>query len=399
MKQFPIIILVLLTLPLVLAESGCFLSKDSSFYCQTIDKDQAIEECQNKQCDLKTSFIENKDCTKENVPQCEQILCKSSCQNDFLGNCLSGPIPDDNKEAWCQPGCCAYLANEEVKCSYQNRQGICEAQARNKNENEFYYQPLEKPQCETLCTTKITNIQDLSPNGFTLHQVQSSKTSSSNTTSSSPSIQLTTESPKTKTTPKTTTPPSPTEKKESSSNSFIWLLVIIILAGIGYYLYNQQQKQQQPNEEVHVTPSGSSPTFSSPPPITLFNFKTTPQSAALKHLHDTKVKEHERDDFFQSFGHFATIAQYEGSHLKTLKNIVELYDRKKLTIPQNLSPKEKKALDLLQDLVSKTKQQQIPSTPILNQTKPQPKLSPLQQKKKKELDDVLIALRQISKKS
>lgn len=187
MKPTPLSILVLLIpliFPLISAQSGCFVEKDSPFYCQTIDKEQAIEECQNKQCDLKISFIENKDCTKENFPQCEQILCKSSCQTDFLGNCLSGPIPENNKEEWCTPGCCAYLADEKVKCSYQNRKGICEAQARNKNEPELYYQPLDKQSCETICTTEISNIQDLTTNGFTVYKVQSSKTISPNTTSS-----------------------------------------------------------------------------------------------------------------------------------------------------------------------------------------------------------------------
>src|SRR3990167_3899650 len=314
------------------AQSGCFIEKDSSFYCQTIDKEQATEECQNKQCNIETSFIEDKDCTKENFPQCEQILCKSSCQNDFLGNCLSGPIPDDNKAEWCTPGCCAYPVNDQVKCSYQNRKGICEAQARNKNEKEFYYQPLDKQSCESLCTTE-----------------------------------------KTKTESKT----SPAEKKESSSNSFIWLLAIIIFAGLGYYFYTQQQKHQSPTEEVRLTHPESLSTTSSTSLIPQFNFKTTPQSEALKHLHTTKVKEHERDDFFQTFGNFATKAQYEGSHLKTLKNIVELYERKKLSIPPTLTPKEKKALDLLQDLVSKTKQQTPSSPPQISiQSKPQPKPQP-----------------------
>ncbi len=393
MKKILILILVLLTFPIALAQSGCFLSKDSSFYCQTIDKEQALEECQNKQCNLETSFIENKDCTKENFPQCEQILCKSSCQQDFLGNCLSGPIPNDNKEEWCQPGCCSYLANEKLSCSYQNRQGICEAQARNKNENEFYYQPLEKPQCESLCQTKITTVEDLSSNGFIIHQVQSSTKIPLLPENSSPHSKTTKASPSNKTPAQT----SPTEKNESSPNSFIWFLfIIILLAGAGYYIYIQQQKQK-PTPEVHLTPSEPLVPNVSKPSTTPFSFKTTPQSQALKQLHSTKVKEHERDDFFQSFGRFATIAQYEGSHLKTLKNIVELYDRKKLTIPSTLTQKEKKALDLLQELVSNTKQQPLPS--ISNQTKPQspPELSPLQKKKKKELDDVLTALRQISK--
>src|SRR3989338_196891 len=372
------------------AQSGCFIEKDSSFYCQTIDKEQATEECQNKQCNIETSFIEDKDCTKENFPQCEQILCKSSCQNDFLGNCLSGPIPDDNKAEWCTPGCCAYPVNDQVKCSYQNRKGICEAQARNKNEKEFYYQPLDKQSCESLCTTEIATTQDLEENNFLVYKVQSFKTISNNSTPSQPTTA------KTKTESKT----SPAEKKESSSNSFIWLLAIIIFAGLGYYFYTQQQKHQSPTEEVRLTHPESLSTTSSTSLIPQFNFKTTPQSEALKHLHTTKVKEHEREDFFQSFGHFATKAQYEGSHLKTLKNIVELYERKKLSIPPTLTPKEKKALDLLQDLVSKTKQQQqTPSSPapILNQPKPQPQLTLLQKKKKKELDDVLNALRQISK--
>jgi|SRR3989338_938411 len=392
-SYFFILTLLIIIFPFSLsAQSGCFISKDSSFYCQTIDKEQAIEECQNKQCNLETSFIENKDCTKENFPQCEQILCKSSCQQDFLGNCLSGPIPDDNKEEWCTPGCCAYLANEQVKCSYQNRKGICEAQARNKNEPEFYYQPLDKQSCESLCTTKIATIQDLEENDFLIYKVQSFKTISNNSTPSQPTTE------KTKTESKT----SPTEKKESSSNSFIWLLAIIIFAGISYYFYTRQQKHQSPTEEVRLTQPESLFTTSSTSLIPQFNFKTTPQSEALKHLHTTKVKEHERDDFFQTFGNFATKAQYEGSHLKTLKNIVELYERKKLSIPPTLTPKEKKALDLLQDLVSKTKQQTPSSPPQISiqskpQPKPQPKLSPLQQKKKKELDDVLSALRQISK--
>lgn len=378
--------LVLFTLPIALAESGCFIEKDSSFYCQTIDKEQAQEECQLKQCTLEKSFTPNTPCTQETFPQCEQILCKSSCQLDFAGNCRSGKIPQEQKEAWCTPICCAYIIDDKITCSPQFRQGICESQAKNKNSNAYYTLPAEKQQCQTLCETKINTLEDLNTNNFQKHTLS---TSSAQQNTTLPPLK------KESTTKETTNKSS----EQSSSTGIIFFFILLLLAALGYYLYIQKKitlKFQNPFEPQPPTqPHSPQKPISSQ--ATTFTFKTTPQSQALKQLHQTKVKEHERQDFFQSFGHFATIAQYEGSHLKTLKNIVELYERKKLTIPKNLTPTEKKALDLLQDLVSKTKQEPPLSSPTPLIQKPE--LTPLQKKKKKEIDDVLNALRQISKKS
>ncbi len=383
MKYAASLLLVLLTIPLALAESGCFLEKDSSFYCQTIDKEQAAEECLLKQCVLEKSFIPNTPCTPKTYPECEQILCKSSCQLDFAGNCRSGSIPEEHKDEWCTPICCAYIIDDKITCSPQFRQGICESQAKNKNLNAYYTLPAEKKPCQTLCETKINTLKDLNTNEFLKHTLSTSS-AQQNTTSSTLKTRSTTSEPTNK------------SSEQSSSMGFIFFFLLLIGAAIAYFLYTQKKiniKLQNPFDTTQQpSPSELKPT----PSITPLNLSLTPQSQVLKQQHQTKVKQHEREDFFHTFGQFATKAQYEGSHLKTLKNLIELYEKKQFTIPQNLTTKEKKALDLLQDLVSKTKQQPLPLdlSPI---QKPQPRLTPLQKKKKKELDEVLTALRQISK--
>lgn len=385
MKTTLTLLFVLLTISLALAETGCFLEKDSSFYCQTIDKDQATEECQLKQCTLEKSFIPNTPCTTKTYPECEQILCKSSCQLDFAGNCRSGSIPEEHKQEWCTPICCAYIIDDKITCAPQFRQGICESQAKNKNLNTYYTLASKKQQCETLCETNINTLKDLNTHEFLKH-----------TLSNSPSQQNTTPSTlKTKSTTSETTNKS--SEQSSSSTGLIFFFLLLIGASVAYFLYTQKKinlKFQNPFETTPQEPS--SPKIKPASPITPLNLSLTPQSQELKQQHQTKVKQHEREDFFHTFGQFATKAQYEGSHLKNLKNIIELYEKKQFNIPKNLTTKEKKALDLLQDLVSKTKPEPpSPNPPHI--PKPQPQLSLLQKKKKKELDDVLTALRQISK--
>jgi hypothetical protein len=394
MKTITLPLFTLLLLPLALAETGCFLEKDSSFYCQTIDQEQAIEECQLKQCNLEKSFISNTPCSPENVPECEQILCKSSCQNDFAGNCRSGQIPEENKDEWCTPICCVYFIDEKISCTSQFRQGICESQAKNKNLDSYYTLPTDKQSCETICETKINALEDLNTNNFIKHHIFISSKQNTTTTTS-----------KTKPSPPViTTDELPKSTEKSSSTGIIFFFILILMAALGYYLYIQKKitfKLENPFKSQSPT-LPSSPSKPTSRTITPLSFKITSQSQVLKQQHQTKVKEHERDDFFHLFGEFATKAQYEGSHLKTLKNIIELYEKKQFTIPKKPTSQQQKAIDLLENFITKTKQQPLtehsnPSEPLKSSKPPTLYLSPSEKKKKQELDTVLNALRELSK--
>lgn len=136
------LIILLLLIPFVNAETGCLLYEDSPFYCQEIDKIDAEIEC-------------NGDCGKDFVPgacladECKVILCKSTCTNTFKGACTGGEVTD---EEWCKPGCCQFAKDKRPFCSYEDTKWECETTAQNKGVQTYAYRQLDAISCQNECS-------------------------------------------------------------------------------------------------------------------------------------------------------------------------------------------------------------------------------------------------------
>ena len=114
---------------LVTAETGCFLFEDSDAYCQTIDREEADFECSLFGCDVEEKFFAEKDCSNLlEFPHCKKVLCKSSCQEDFLGKCSAGEIPAGGETEWCSPGCCKFSFFGSEFCGFEENKWLSEIQ-------------------------------------------------------------------------------------------------------------------------------------------------------------------------------------------------------------------------------------------------------------------------------
>lgn len=156
---FLVVLLLLFLIPFVSADilEGCFLLPESSFYCQNILVSSAREECSFAPgCVLETVFSEGTDCNDHTLfPQCQEVLCKSSCRPQLAGKCLSGAVPEGEEQKWCSPGCCQYIAGSTF-CGPVDSKWNCEAQAYNRNATQYRFALLESAECVSLCQRNAT---------------------------------------------------------------------------------------------------------------------------------------------------------------------------------------------------------------------------------------------------
>ncbi len=149
MRAALILFLVFLFVPFVLADSGCFVFQDSALYCVEVSEEEAEQECGFfDNCDIVEVFLEGSSCDKHSVPECETVLCKSTCSEEFLGTCLGGRVPIGEEGQWCSPGCCSF----EDNCGFEQSGWLCNVNAQNKGVTEFSYSTLlGEAGCQSLC--------------------------------------------------------------------------------------------------------------------------------------------------------------------------------------------------------------------------------------------------------
>ena len=154
-KRWIVVFFCLLFFPVsVLAESGCFLYAESNLYCLDVEREQAEGECYLfEDCTIDNSFNSGKSCTDiADFPECQRVLCKSSCQQEFLGQCGAGAITPNEREQWCSPGCCRFTSRNQNHCSYTSNKWFCEVEVRNKLTSEFNFDSqLLEPECNQKC--------------------------------------------------------------------------------------------------------------------------------------------------------------------------------------------------------------------------------------------------------
>lgn len=151
-KLTPILITVLLlSLTIVLAD-GCFLYPDSVVYCTDISLQEAQEECSfQERCEIQESFKDAVTCSS--LPECQKIICKTSCREEFAGRCPEGQVGEND----CKTGCCQfdYSSGQQLSekfCDYTLSQRNCEIEAKNKEATGYFFNTqLNAKSCTLWC--------------------------------------------------------------------------------------------------------------------------------------------------------------------------------------------------------------------------------------------------------
>lgn len=155
-KKFILNFLILL-LPIVifsqssLASGGCFISPDSDLFCKFINLIELEQECGSLEgCNLNEHFLYEQNCSQ--VQACKKVLCKSSCDLEYLGRCLQGEIPEGEFKEWCFEGCCRFELLTNSYCQIEKTKQSCGIEASNKGVNEISWDITQgKESCLSSC--------------------------------------------------------------------------------------------------------------------------------------------------------------------------------------------------------------------------------------------------------
>lgn len=160
----------LLMLPSVAAAEGCFIHPDSTFYCTNITPEKAAQECSfYDNCVLPAAYFENVSCADyEKFSQCQKILCKSSCKEEFIGKCVGGEISAGKGAEWCSPGCCQFPYFGGSFCGYKENKWKCETEAKNKEVAQYLFVfPMNEFTCAQQCNDGLLSIEKFQPENVT----------------------------------------------------------------------------------------------------------------------------------------------------------------------------------------------------------------------------------------
>ncbi len=151
-----LILFFVLTLSLVFfvsAQEGCFITTDSPYHCQDIEKEIAQQECSEiENCVLTNVFYDSTPCNA--LDSCHQILCKATCSYGSRSDCASGEVPIGEELLWCpeQGGCCNIQTSDQQSCTSVKTKGECEIIARNKGVFSYgYIHDIDATSCQTTC--------------------------------------------------------------------------------------------------------------------------------------------------------------------------------------------------------------------------------------------------------
>ena len=252
MKLF-LILVVLLLLPLALAQSGCILDKENPFYCQDKEETEAM-----KICNYFGDCVYQKGQSCSAFPECQKVLCKSFCQETYFGLCTAGEVPAGEQEQWCMPGCCQFSYYNTSFCSSEPSQWHCEIAAENREASEYRFLPaLAKDNCNAVCQGE----QRLAAEEIPLAQSGKNKT--------------------------TLSIPSP------QKSLWGWIVVVLVfLAALAFFWLHRQEKKKLP-------PAEKKRPWYFPFPIPSWR---KAKIEYLKKQHQRKVRHGHREEFFAEHG-------------------------------------------------------------------------------------------------
>lgn len=331
-KRSIVLLIVLLLIPTVMAESGCFTHKESSLYCKTISRAEAQEECfLLEDCLLTYVFSPLKICA-DSIAECKQVLCKSSCTTKVAGKCREGIVPSGEESDWCSAGCCLFeYAGKEVCTSMQNK-WLCEVEAQNREALDYSFSSgVSELGCTAIC----------------------SKSKAQKELLSLPVEEITPKKPVVKTPPEEEKPAEVTTEG-SSSLILVWLVILIIGAIVVYYLFKKKIidfsalfSRAPPTEDL--TGKEREKYLSKVLSPFTFNPLSKAKLNKLKAKRKHKVKEQLRQNYFLE--HDLIPVKVTQKEFHQLKDLIRKYEHKQKYTPTKISPKEKKIFAHLEDLI------------------------------------------------
>ena len=345
----------------VSAANGCFIYKESAMYCQDIDSEQAQQECGNyNDCNFQNVFFSGKSCLS--VSDCKEIMCKSSCKLEFTGKCNAGEVSKDKEQEWCMEGCCKFYSGNSY-CEAKSNKWLCEVEARNKDVKQFAFDgQMKGEECNNYCEIELSVSGDITQ-GLKLEDVSTLKNVSGITNG---------------------------ENSDNLGNG-IWIVMILIMAGgVMYYVYNKNSQigKEKREEKAFVNEEDYNDNLIEKEWEMM---RIRARIEDIKDKHQFKTKSKEREEFFAEFGLIPTRKQR--GHLDRLKELSKIYELKKRRFSKTMSGEEKKALDKLANLVSKQKKFEEKIEEGVKKAEQK-----VEQVSKKEVDEVMMALRKIGQK-
>ena len=387
-----------LLLPLIQAESGCFLYPESVFYCTNLDFNKANEECfLAEDCQLQDVYFSDQDCQDLNqFPHCQKVFCKSSCTEGFLGKCNAGMVPEGEEAEWCSTGCCQFDFYAGNYCDYKKNKWLCEIEAKNKDTSQFLFDnPLTQQQCLQKCkqSSGLTEIKDLEEVSETI-VLPELLSSVSNEGDNNIEVVENLESKN-----------EPKEKIELQNLNLnagkVWILFVIfgIIGFIIYLHFKQKSSSASKKKPLPIISKNNNPKndfgFKIHPELYAWGnfFSNSEKQKAIKKIKEKrkhKVKERKRQEFFTEFGmNYPNLKPNDFEKLK--KFIIKQKFRKK-----SLPNEEIKALEKLEKLIRpmrKIPEKEKQSSEQVN------KVSEKDQKRAEEIRNIISELKKMVKKS
>ncbi|MBI2581650.1 hypothetical protein HYV87_00790 [Candidatus Woesearchaeota archaeon] len=165
--KFVFCLIIILFIPYASAQDGCFVYPESSFYCTDTSLEKAKQECAfDEKCVFLSAFIEGESCAnKDAFPQCQKIICKSSCREEFVGKCVGGEVPAGKEQEWCSQGCCQFSYFGGSFCDYQENKWRCEVEAKNREVVQFLFAfPMDETNCRQQCSQGTLSVEKFTEN-------------------------------------------------------------------------------------------------------------------------------------------------------------------------------------------------------------------------------------------
>ncbi len=319
MSKFNVLIVVLLlSFPFLLAAPSCFLYENSPLYCTDLEQGEAESEClQYGDCTMPQYFTTDA-CSFR--PECQKVICKSSCLEEFVGKCITGAIPFGEEAAWCSSGCCSFAYDGQNYCNLKPTKWHCENEAYNRGSPEFSFDTDKDEEiCMAFCASGAS--AGLIPEPVTTEFTPPPSTPLPTTTEDL--VELETTAP-------------------ATSNIWIWGIVLLLFALLIFLVEYKRIKRHVPPVPSENKTAAPIKTFFSP-------FQHDPVVQERLHIlrtkHFSQLKAHEREKLFTAFG---IASASERDFFLKLGDLIRRYRRKH---PSRVSSPERAVFTRLEELL------------------------------------------------
>jgi hypothetical protein len=327
-----IYLLVLLTLSIAVS-AGCFTNSDSAFYCQDVAIEQAEDECEAIGCFVDEDFFEES-CNQ--LTQCDDIICKSSCIETKKGECLAGEIPLGEETLWCSEGCCMFNYLDDNFCDFTKTKWLCEAEAKNKRASSIVFESNSKFGCLEICQQALPD-RKLYLQGKNLELISSTASLFKNEVKKPVVLEVTKEVVEKK------------DQTDTDSGIFLYFMLLVLSIGIVVIFVHKYHFFTQ--STVGIPKEGSKLSD-----LLVPKKESEDRILEIKKEHNHKSRKRQRESYFtqQGFPIVKEKPHFTKLH-KMIKKREDLEKRKKeaptiFSKLKNMSKKPKKKVDIIKEL-------------------------------------------------